>query len=154
MNDVVQKAADILHRATIDKAKEVERARATYRGLLLADDAQPGDGAKLAKALTALGLTVSDAYADAKVIVARQKVVAEIAATEAEGSRLGTEADALQPLIAGILRDNRDPRRANESVGRQEQLRNLAEKSAFDARRLRAKLRDVERSAPRIYGKW
>lgn len=145
---VVQEATDIIRRRTVQKAQEVEAARATYRTMLLAgDDPKPGDAEKLVDVLAVLEMTVGDAMADAKAIAARRKVEREIAVKDAEAARLTGEADALKPVIA-------DPSRADETIERRRQLQAEADGSGGEARQLRQKMRTIEQSAQRIYGKW
>lgn len=153
--NVIQEAADIIQRAMIEKKNALEATKATYRARMLADDSRPGDAEELVKALEALGLSIGDAYADARAIAARQKLLPQIDAAEKEAARVGAEGEKLTAVIAGIVRESRDPRRADETIGRQRELRMAADQSGHDARRLRDEVRKPEQAAPRIFGgKW
>jgi DNA repair exonuclease SbcCD ATPase subunit len=154
MNDAIREAASIIQRANVQKAEELQAAREAYRALLLADDARPGDGSKLVDALTALGLTVSDALADAKAIVARQKVEAEIAEKNAESVRLAGEAKELQKVIDSIVKNSRTYSGASDRVAQKQALYNAAERIEAEIRKLSAKLAGIRRDAPRIFGNW
>jgi hypothetical protein len=153
--NVIQQAADIIQRANVHKAEQLQAAKGAYRALLLADDAQPGDGAELVKVMELLALTVSDALADRKAIAAREQVEAEITAKNAEAIRLVGEAKELQKTIDDIAKNSRNYSGANRRVEQQQALYSAAERIGADTRKLSDKLANIRRDAPRIYAeKW